>query len=160
MATIALKWAEQGGTGNVAYPDCAGDVVQNRYTADLSLAPLAGVALPANTIIDFGIIPAYSTVVDLMIVTDDLDTGVAALAYDVGIISGTPGDTTSVRTVGTEFFTATTASQSQQVVRMSQVTGFRVDPVGYDRSIGIKITTAAGTLATTGKLSLLLSVKG
>lgn len=160
MATIALKWAEQGGTGNVAYPDCAGDIVQNRYEADLSQAPLKGVALPANTIIDFGIIPANTTVTDLMIDTDDLDTGAAALAYDVGIISGTPGDITGVRTVGTEFFSATNASQSQQILRMSKVTGFRIDPVPYDRSIGIKITTAAGTLATTGKLALVLDVKG
>lgn len=161
MAIYALKWSEQGGTGNVAYPDCAGDVIQNRYEADLASSPLKGVTLAIGDIIDFGIIPANTTVTDLLIDSDDLDSGGSpALAYDVGVISGTPGDTTSSRTVGTEFFAATTASQSAGVTRMSKNTGFRVAPVGYDRSIGIKITAAAATQPTTGKLALALEVKG
>lgn len=159
MATIALKWAEAGGNGNVAYPDCAGDLVQNVYELDFAAAPLKGVALPANDIIDCGIIPAFSTVTDVILVSDDLDSG-TTLAFDVGVITGTPGDTTGVRTCGAEFFAASTLGQAGGVARMSLKGGFRVAPVGYDRSIGIKITTAATGLATTGKLAVVLEVKG
>ena len=160
MAVYVLKWADQGGNGSVAYPDCAGDVIQNRYEADLASTPLKGVTLAIGDIIDFGLIPANSTVTDLLIDADDLDSGGSpALAYDVGVLTGTPGATTG-RTCGTEFFAATTAGQAAGVTRMSKGTGFRVAPVGYDRSIGIKITAAAATQATTGILALALEVKG
>ena len=92
--------------------------------------------------------------------SDDLDSnGSPTLAYDVGVLTGTPGDTTR-RTCGTEFFAATTASQAAGVTRLAKGTGFRIAPVGYDRSIGIKITTAAATQATSGLLALALNVKG
>jgi hypothetical protein len=160
MAVYVLKWADRGGNGSVAYPDCAGDVIQNRYEADLASTPLKGVTLGVGDIIDFGIIPANTTVTDLLIDSDDLDSnGSPTLAYDVGVLTGTPGETTG-RTCGTEFFAATNASQSAAVTRMSKGTGFRVAPVGYDRSIGIKITTAAATQPSTGTLALALNVKG
>ena len=159
MATIALKWAEQGGNGNVAYPDCAGDLVQNVYELDMASAPLKGVALPIGTIIDVGIIPAFSTVTDVILFGDDLDSG-TTLAFDVGTITGTPGDIVGSRTVGQEFFVASTLGQAGGVARMTVKTGFRVEPVGYDRSIGIKITAAATGLATSGKFAVVLEVKG
>lgn len=160
MTVYVLKWSDRGGNGSVAYPDCAGDVIQNRYEADLASTPLKGVTLAVGDIIDMGIIPANTTVTDLLIDSDDLDSNVSpALAYDVGVLSGTPGDT-GTRTCGTEFFAATTASQAAAVTRMSKGTGFRVAPAAYDRSIGIKITTAAATQATTGILALALNVKG
>lgn len=159
MATIALKWADAGGNGNVIGPDCAGDIVQNDYEADLAAAPLKGVALPINTIIDMGIIPAWSTVTDVTIVADDLDSG-TTLAIDVGVITGTPGDIVGVRTCGSEFFAASTIAQAGGVARMTAKTGFRVDPVGYDRSIGVKIQAAATGLATSGKLGLIVELKG
>lgn len=161
MAIYVLKWADPGGNGSVAYPDCSGDIVQNRYELDLASTPLKGVTLAVGDIIDFGIIPAMSIVTDLIIDSDDLDSGVTpTLAYDVGVISGTPGQTTGTRTVGTEFFAASTASQAAGVVRMSKNTGFRVAPVGSDVSIGIKITAAAATLPVVGKMALILDVKG
>ena len=159
MATIALKWADAGGNGNVIGPDCAGDIVQNVYTADVDVTPLKSVALPINTILDMGIIPAWSTVTDVTIVSDDMDSG-ATLALDVGLISGTPGDIVSVRTIGAEFFSASTIAQAGGVARMTLKTGFRVEPVGYDRSIGIKIQAAATGLATTGKIQLVVELKG
>ena len=159
MATIALKWADVGGNGNVISPDCAGDIVENVYTADLAKAPLLGVALPLNTIIDMGIIPAWTTVTDVTIVADDLDSG-TTIALDVGVISGTPGDIVSVRTIGAEFHSASTIAQAGGVARMTLKTGFRVEPVGYDRSIGVKIQAAATGLATSGKIELHVSLKG
>lgn len=159
MATIVLKWADVGGNGNIITPDCAGCEVQNVYELDLAAAPLLGVALPANTIIDLGLIPANTTVTDVTLVGDDLDSG-TALAYDIGVITGTPGDAVGSRTCGQEFFVASTLSQAGGVSRMSAKTGFRVAPVGYDRSIGLKITTAATGLATTGKLAVIVELKG
>lgn len=161
MAIYALKWSEAGGTGNVAYPDCAGDEVSNKYTIDLSQAPLKGVTLQVGDIIDLGIIPGTMTVTDVTLVSDDLDTNASpTLAFDVGVMSGTPGDTVSARTCGQEFFAASNIAQAGGVSRMSKVTGFRVDPVDYDTSIGLKITTAAATLPTTGKLDVIVNIKG
>ena len=161
MTIYALKWAEAGGTGNVAYPDCAGDIVQNKYTIDLASSPLKGVTLAVGDIIDLGLIPYTMTVTDVTLVSDDLDTNASpTLAFDVGVMSGTPGDTVSARTCGQEFFAASNVAQAGGVARMSKATGFRVDPVGYDRSVGLKITTAAATLPTTGKLDVLVEIKG
>lgn len=161
MAIYALKWSQAGGSGNVVYPDCAGDIVQNNYEIDLSQSPLKGVTLQVGDIIDLGLIPGTMTVTDVTLVSDDLDTGGSpALAFDVGVMSGTPGDTVTARTCGNEFFAASNVAQAGGVVRMSKAAGFRVAPVGYDTSIGLKITTAAATLATTGKLNVLLDVKG
>lgn len=161
MATYVLKWADQGGNGNVAYPDCAGDVVVNRYEADLASTPLKGVTLAVNDIIDMGIIPASSVPVDVIIDSDDLDTGGSpALAFDVGVITGTPGDAVGSRTCGAEFFSASTLAQAGGVARTSLKTAFRIAPAGFDRSIGIKITAAAATQATSGKLGVSLHVIG
>lgn len=161
MTVYVLKWADQGGNGSVANPDCAGDLVQNRYELDLASTPLKGVTLAVGDIIDFGIISGNATVTDLVIDSDDLDTNASpTLAYDVGVLSGAPGDVGGSRTCGTEFFAASTASQAAAVTRMSKITGFRVAPVAKDTSIGIKITTASATLPTTGKLALMVTVKG
>lgn len=161
MTTYVLKWSDQSGTGGVAYPDCAGDVVENRYELDLSQAPLKGVTLQVGDIIDMGLIPALSKVVDVIIDSDDLDTGGSpTLAFDVGVITGTPGDSVGSRTCGQEFFAASNVAQAGGVVRMSKSTGFRVDRANADQSIGLKITAAAATLPTTGKLGLIVFVKG
>lgn len=161
MATYALKWAEQGGTGNVICPDCAGDLIENVYEVDLASSPLKGVTLAANDIIDLGLILANTTVADVLIDTDDLDTnGTPAISVDIGVLSGTPGDTTSVRTIGNEFFAADTTARTGGVVRMTKSAGFRVAPVGYDRSIGLKVVAAAATQATTGKLRVIVRSKG
>ena len=160
MAVYVLKWADIGGNATVAYPDCAGDVTQNRFELDLASTPLKGVTLAIGDIIDFGIIPGTTTVVDVILDSDDLDSNASpTLAYDVGILTGNPGETTS-RTCGTEFFAATTVSQAASVTRLSKGTGFRVAPVAKDTSIGIKITTAAATLPVTGKLGLIVFIKG
>ena len=112
-------------------------------------------------IIDMGLIPALSKVVDVIVETDDLDSnGTPTLAFDVGVITGTPGDAVGSRTCGSEFFAASQIARAGGVARMSQSSGFRVDRANVDQSIGIKITTAAATLPTTGKLAVILFVKG
>ena len=155
MAIYALKWSADAGRGNVIVPDCAGDVVRNRYEFDLAGPVLKGITLQAGDIIDLGPLPANYTVMDVVIDCDDLDTnGTPALAFDVGIMSGTPGDTVSARTCGAEFFSGATIAQTGGVARTTLKTAFRVVPTGADRSIGLKVTTAAATQPTTGKLAV------
>lgn len=155
MTIYALKWSADAGRGNVIVPDCAGDMVRNRYELDLADTPLKGVTLQAGDIIDLGPLPANYTVMDIVIDCDDLDSnGTPTLAFDVGIMSGTPGDTVSARTCGAEFFSGATVAQAGGIVRTTLKTAFRVAPTGSDRSIGLKITTAAATQPSTGKLAV------
>lgn len=154
MTIYATKWSADAGRGNVIVPDCAGDIVRNRYVLDLS-DELKGITLQVGDIVDLGPLPATYTVMDIFIDSDDLDTGGSpALAFDVGVMSGTVGDTASARTCGAEFFSGATIAQTGGVVRTTAKTAFRVVPTGADRSIGLKVTAAAATQATSGKLAV------
>lgn len=160
MTIYVLPAAEQNGSVSVAYPDCAGDVVVNRYVIDLAATPLKGVTLAVGDILDIGLIPALSTVTDVIIDSDDLDTGGSpAIAFDVGVLTGTPG-TTGSRTCGNEFFAATNVAQAGGVANMVKASGYRVAPAATDTSVGIKITAAAATQATSGKIGVSVFVKG
>ena len=97
---------------------------------------------------------------DVVIDADDLDTnGSPALAFDVGVLSGDPG-TTGTRTCGNEFFAATNVAQAGGVARMAKAAGFRVARANTDTSLGVKITTAAGTQATSGKVGISVFIQG
>lgn len=141
MATKAstfTKWATTSVTG-----ECSGEVITNDYFVDLLAADIV-----LNDVIDLGILPANHTVVDAILIADDIDTHeTATVALDVGIMSGTPGDTTSVRTCGNEFFAADTTARAGGVARMSKKDGFIVKPTAADRSIGVKFQAAAATAA-------------
>lgn len=158
MTIYATKWSADAGRGNVIVPDCAGDMVRNRYVLDLS-DELKGVTLAVGDIVDLGPLPANYTVMDVILDADDLDTGGSpAMAFDVGIMSGKVGDTVSSRTCGAEFFSASTLAQAGGVARTTLATAFRVAPTGADRSIGLKVTTAAATQATTGKIGVNIDI--
>lgn len=130
--------------------DCAGDVVVNEYFIDIAAAQIA-----AGAMFDVGILPAYHTIVDMILAPDDLDTNVSpALTLDVGLLSGTPGDATSDRTIGAEFFNNDTAGQGGTTSRMSLASGFKVIPTEADRSIGVKVEVNAATAAA-GRIRLL-----
>lgn len=123
--------------------DCAGDVITNDYYVDLAAADIV-----LNNVIDLGVLPANHTVADAILIADDLDTnGAPTLALDVGVMSGVPGDTTSVRTCGNEFFAAVSTAQAGGVARMTKKEGFLVLPSAADRSIGVKFQAAAATAA-------------
>lgn len=161
MTIYVMPASEQSGTVSAAYPDCSGDIVQNRYEIDLTLKPFKGVTLVAGDIIDIGIIPATSTVVDVLVDSDDLDTNAAPLiTMDVGVMSGSPGSTDVARTCGTEFLSGSIIARTGGVERTALKTAFRVAPVAKDTSVGVKITAAAATQATTGKLAVSVFVKG
>lgn len=160
MALYILPAAEQSGPIPISYPDCAGDVVVNRFEIDLAAAPLKGVTLALNDVLDIGVIPATAQVVDVVIDSDDLDTGGSpALTFDVGVLTGDPG-TTGSRTCGAEFFSASTVAQAGGVVRTTLKTAFRVAAAAKDTSVGVKITAAAATQATSGKIGVSVFIKG
>lgn len=129
--------------------DCAGDVVVNEYFIDLTAAQLV-----LNNIFDLGILPAETRVVDMVLVSDDLDTGGPTVTLDVGLLDGTPGDSVNSRTCGAEFFSASTAAQAGVPARMTAATGFKVAAAAADRSIGLKIA-AAPTTPAAGRVRVL-----
>ena len=126
------------------YGDCAFEVVVNNAYVDVTAAQLA-----ANNIFDVAILPAGHTVVDMVLLSDDLDTNATpTISMDVGIMTGTPGDDVSTtRTVGQEFFTGDVAARTGATSRMTNSTGFRLLPTEADRSIGVKIASAPATAA-------------
>lgn len=127
----------------------AGEVIVNDYFVDLEAGDL-----DLNDTVDLGILPAYHTVVDGILIPDELDSnGAPALILDAGIMSGEPGQNDAARTVGTELFAASTAGQDGAVTRLSAKGAFLIKPVAYDRSIGVKIAAAPATKAP-GRLRL------
>lgn len=141
MTIRASKFAQ----GQLAFitADGAGDTIVNDYFYDLPTAQNI-----TGDIIDIGTLPAYHTVSDMILVPDDLDTnGSPAMTLDVGIMSGTPGDTVTARTCGAEFFSAATGAQTATVLRPTLATAFKVLPTEADRSIGVKIALQAATAA-------------
>lgn len=147
MAIRASKFAQ--GTLPTVTADCAGDTVVNDYFFDITAAQIV-----ANDIIDIGVLPAYHTVGDAILIVDDLDSnGTPTIALDVGIMSGTPGDTASARTCGNELYAADTTARTGGASRMSKTAGFTIQATEADRSIGVKIQTAAAT-AQAGRIRL------
>jgi hypothetical protein len=137
------------GARQVVSPDSAGDVVFQRFYVDIAAA------LALNDIIEIGILPAETTIVDAYLDTDDLDTnGTPTIKLDVGLMSGTPGVVDGARTVGNELFAADTTAQAGGVTRMSKQAGFRIATTAADRSIGVKVNTAPATGATTGRVAV------
>ena len=84
------------------------------------------------------------------------DAGAAAIVLDVGLMSGTVG-TTTTRTCGAEYISASTVAQSGGSDRMILKGGFRVATSTADRGIGVKVTTAPATGTTTGTVNLIVS---
>lgn len=149
MAAVTKVSKFSEGTLGTVTGDCAGDVVANEFFIDVTAAQI-----DAGNMFDVGILPAYHTIVDMILIPDDLDTGTPAITLDVGLLSGTPGDATSDRTIGAEFFSASTAAQGGTATRMSLASGFKVIPTEADRSIGVKVVTDAATAAA-GRIRLL-----
>ncbi len=112
----------------------AGGVVVEKYkfvvTKDLAV----------NDIIELAVLPAYHTVVDATLITDEVGTA----TFDVGVMSGTVASPDQARTCGNELFAG---AADASVVRMTKAAGFRIVPIEGDRSIGVKILTAGITQA-------------
>lgn len=150
MAVLQSDFAK--GLCDLPVPECAGQVVANflKYSW-----PAAGHA--ANDVIEMGAIPAGFRVVDMILHSDDLDTGVG-LSLNVGVMTGAWQSQDQARTAGNEFFNADTVAQAGGVSRMSLATGFNLAASGDDRSIGITVgAAAAGSQAGELRLTVLLA---
>lgn len=112
-------------------------------------------ALELNDIIEMIELPPGHVPVDVILDTDDLDTGTPAITLDVGILAGAVGDTTvGNRTNGAQFLAASTAGQAGGIAR-ADVKGFtRLAPSDSRRSIGVSVKAAPAVGATSGKVSL------
>jgi hypothetical protein len=140
------------GQRQAATAGTSGTVVTERFEYDLTGA------VSLNDIIEIGCIPARTRVVDMVLVSDDLDTnGAPTLTYDVGVMSGDYGVNDAARTVGNEFFAADQVGRAGGSSRMSKKEGFTVAAADADRGIGVKIAAGPATSATTGKITLLVS---
>jgi hypothetical protein len=152
MATIASKFS----SNQLATPTspCFGQPVVQDLFIDVTAAQLL-----LNNVFDLGILPAGHTVTGAVLLPGDLDSnGTPLLALDIGIMSGTPGDVTSVRTCGSELFAAdATARAAGGVTRMTQQSGFTILATGADRSIGVKVQAAPATAAA-GRIRLRLEM--
>lgn len=110
----------------------AGGVVAQRFEATIDAD------LDVGDIVELAVLPAYHTVVDAILDTEALGTGVNV---DVGIMSGAVGDPDGTRTCGDELFSAEDASAAA-VVRASESSAFTIAPADRDRSIGVKVSAA------------------
>ena len=148
MALIQSKYAK--GLIMAPYPAFAGAVVAHRFVHTL----VAG-ALPAlNDILELAPIATNCKILDLILDSDDLDSG-TALTLDVGVMSGSWGTNDAARTVGAEFFSASTLLQGGGVARPTLKTAFRVAPSSAERSIGLKFTGAVAGIQA-GEIGLTL----
>lgn len=128
---------------STVYADGAGEIIVNQFFIDLTVGQVVN-----GNFFDLGVLPAYHTIVDMILIPDDLDSnGTPTVTLDVGLVSGTPGDATSNRTIGAEFFSADIGVRTGALSRMSLVSGFKVIATETDRSIGVKISAAAATAA-------------
>lgn len=129
----------------------AGNVVAVRYDFAYDHSEHAD-----GDIIEIGILPAHHTVRDMTIDSTDVDAG-TDFETDVGLMNGKVGDDvgpdgSTPRTCGAEFFLGATIGRTVYMARMAIAGGFRIEPVDYDRSIGVKLVdlgTVDGTYAVT-----------
>lgn len=113
-------------------------------------------ALELNDVIEMLELPPGCVPVDVILDTEDLDSG-TTLTLDVGIMAGDVGDTTVAnRTTGAEFIAASTVGQAGGVARAA-VAGFtRIAPSDSRRSVGVKAKAAPAGAGPGSKVTLTL----
>lgn len=148
---MAILQSDYGkGIKTMPYPRTAGvvTVARGQLTIPTSIA--------VNDIVELLGLPPGCDVVDAIFDTDDLDTGGSpAILWDIGLMSGTFGDSASARTCGDQLFAAITTSQAGGVARSTDKRAFRIGPASTARGIGAKLKTAAATPAA-GTIGLTL----
>lgn len=118
-------------------------------------------ALVVDDILYMGDLPAGHLPVDFMVDSDDLDTGGSpAIVLQAGILNAGKTDIDTTASGGAEWLGSSTVAQAGGMARMAGKAMSRVvvnDLV--DRPIGIKISTAPATGATSGKVGLTLTYR-
>jgi hypothetical protein len=129
MAIYQSDWIK----GIKQEPVCgaAGNVVNERFVITVE----AGAA----DVIELGVLPAYATVTDAILINGAAGGTVTA---NVGIMSGEKGAPDDTRTVGTELFSAQSVAAAG-VNRTTRATAFQIAPSNTDRSIGVKLSGTA-----------------
>ena len=139
-------------TGRKSAPTPAGcENVSVRFTVDLATADLA-----LNTIGQVGVLPAGCVPVDVIVDGTDMDSGAAAVIFQVGIWDGSGANISTVAADGGAHWGATTAVNAafRQRLTFNANAIDLVTQTQTDRKLGVKVTTApttavAGTLGVT-----------
>jgi hypothetical protein len=100
----------------------------------------------ATDVIELGLLPAETQIVGATII----GTGLGATTADIGIMTGTPGDTVDERTVGDELFDGTSVNNATANAALAACLG--VARQNYHRAIGAKV--AANVAAGAAKLTV------
>lgn len=149
MTQLQSKWVKRQITTPLGSE--AGDVVTELFEYSLAAALVVG------DIIELAVLPTYATVVDAILISDDLDTGGSpALTLDVGIMSGEVGVLDAARTCGNEIFSGSTVGQAGGTARPTLASAFRIAAIEGHRSIGVKVAAGPTTGTATGKIQLRL----
>lgn len=118
-------------------------------------------AYAANDLIQLCTLPTGYKCLDWALVFPDIDTGVAAIAWSLGVSNATLAVPVSTD-IGTEVWgSALTAGQTNAVVRNASSVSAQgqvnaTATLSGDREIVLKCTTAAATYAGSGKVGQLL----
>lgn len=105
-------------------------------------------ALVINDTIDFAKIPAGHVPVDVILDSDDIDSGAGAI-FQVGLrtADGTTDDPDA-------FIKDSTVGQAGGVARANVATAFRIGSHTADRNVYLTVSTAPATSATSGKIGV------
>jgi hypothetical protein len=148
MALYKTKIAE----GKECVPslnDGLAGVIPFEYTTSASLA--------AGDIIDLGPIEPGVKPLDVMLISDDLDTnGTPTITLSVGILNAAKDDLD-----GTAWIVASTVGQAGGVARATTNTCYNAGSSTSERRLGIKVVAGAATGTGAGeKIAVLLTAKG
>lgn len=108
-------------------------------------------ALVVSDTIDFLKLPARHVLVDVIVDSDDLDTGGSpAITLHAGLraADGVATDDPDA------FLVSSTVGQAGGVARAAAVAGFRIAAADFDRNVYLTVAVAPATGATTGKIGV------
>ena len=135
-----------------------GDVAAPRQVYSLSAA------LALNDIIVMGSLPPGCLPVDLILDSDDLDTGTAAITLSVGILNAGKTDIDATASGGAAWIAASTVAQAGGLVRPTTAAITRTPVSASEQFWGIKVAAAPDVGTTTGTIGATLmyraAVKG
>lgn len=135
MAIKQSAWAK--GNRQAPRPQTHGAVHSVLYTYEVG----AGNNLAAADILEIGELPPYAVITDAAIFTEGTLTGITA---DVGLMSGTYGDTDPARTSGNQIFAAVDLTA---FTRMQKPEALLIPAIEASRGVGIKVSGAVASAA-------------
>lgn len=140
MAIVKSRWAK--GTRQTARPQTANNTHVQHFTFELDKEG----ALAAGDILELGILPPYCRITHATLATEGTFTGITA---DIGLMTGEVGadfmpDGSTARTSSDQLFTA---ADLTAFAALSKKDALLIQPVDYERSIGVKASGAVAAAA-------------